>query len=610
VASAPGIDETRATAWRWARRAAAELRWAGSRCAQAYRRRYVVPRAVTPTRTPDRFTGYRVERDLAVPMRDGVALRAHVFHPAGAAGPLPVVLIRQPYGRDDHPYMHARGAYWARKGYRCVVQDVRGKYGSGGRWEPLVHEAADGWDTLDWVAAQPWCNGDIGMAGESYHGITQWAVAGSGHPNLRCVAPGDTAPDFYRAAYHGGAFSLLGIGEWAYEMNARALLNPFRFDPWHLPVDTIDEAAGCCSPVYKDLVHHSRRDAWWRERDLSREPIAVPGLHWSGWYDVFLDASLAAWRAAGERHTAAAGVQQLVLGPTDHGLTTLESGHVGRIPVDRDAWCYDREERFFERWLRGVRNGVEDDPAVQVYVVGADRWRTADTWPLPAAEPLRLYLHGDGRAGSVGGALSEVPPDDEAPDVFVYDPDHPVDYWVTRSIWDAATALVDRRPLETRADVLIYTTAPLVKPLEVVGPLSCELYLSSSAPDTDFTVALVDVYPDDYAQLVQEGIVRVGALEEPEVARCDEDEVLRLTVDMAATGHLFGRWHSLRLEISSSNFGRYDRNLNTGHHLGSDARRVVARQTVWHDCRHTSRLTLPVIPAERRDEGPRTGKRQ
>jgi hypothetical protein len=609
VARASGIEEAQATARHWTGRAAAELRWSGRRCAQAYRRRCVVPRAVTPTRTPDRFAGYRVERDLAVPMRDGVALRTHVFHPAGAAGPLPVVLIRQPYGRDDHPSMHARGAYWARKGYRCVVQDVRGKYGSGGRWEPLVHEAADGWDTLDWVAAQPWCNGNVGMAGESYHGITQWAVAGSGHPNLRCVAPGDTAPDFYRAAYRGGAFSLLGIGEWAYEMNAAALLNPFRFDPWHLPLETIDEAAGAYSPVYKDLVHHPRRDAWWRERDLSLQPIAVPGLHWSGWYDVFLDASLAAWCAAGERHTTAAAIQQLVLGPTDHGLTTLVTGHVGRIPVDCDAWCYDREERFFERWLRGVHNGVEDDPAVQVYVVGADRWHTSDTWPLPEAEPLRLYLHGNGQAGVAGGGLSAEMPGDEPGDVIVYDPDHPVDYWLTRSIWDAAAGLDDRRPLETRPDVLVFTTAPLDKPLEVVGPLSCELYVSSSAPDTDFTVALADVFPDGHAQLVQEGIVRVGALEEPEVACCDGDEVLRLTVDMAATGHLFGRRHRLRLEVSSSNFGRYDRNLNTGHPPGSDALRVVARQTVRHDRRHASHLTLPVIPVEARVDGPTTGKR-
>ncbi len=583
---------------------AAELRWSGRRCAQAYRRRCVVPRAVTPTRTPDRYIAHRLERDVAVPMRDGVVLRAHVFHPAGAAGPLPVVLIRQPYGRDDHPCMHARGAYWARKGYRCVVQDVRGKYGSGGRWEPLVHEAADGWDTLDWVAAQPWCDGRVGMAGESYHGITQWAVAGSGHPNLRCVAPGDTAPDFYRAAYQGGAFSLLGIGEWAYEMNAEALLNPFRFDPWHLPLETVDEAAGARSPAFKDLVRHPRRDAWWDERDLSRAPIAVPGLHWSGWYDVFLDASLAAWGAARGRHAATAAVQQLVLGPTDHGLTTLATGHVGRLPVDRYAWCYDREERFFERWLRDVANGVEDDPAVQVYVVGADRWRTADTWPLPQAEPLRLYLRGDGRAAARGGGLSVDPPADEPPDAFVYDPDRPVGYWLTRSIWDMATALGDRRPLEARPDVLVYTTAPLDEGLEVVGPLSCELHVSTTAPDTDFTAALVDVFPDGHAQLVQEGIVRLGALERRDAARYDGDEVLRLSVAMAATGHLFGRRHRLRLEVSSSDFGRYDRNLNTGGPPGTATRRATARQTVRHDRGHASHLVLPVIPAAGCSDGP------
>ncbi len=537
---------------------------------------------------------------MHVPMRDGVTLRANVFHPAGAAEPLSTVLIRQPYGKDDHPFMHARGTYWARKGYVCVVQDVRGKYGSDGSWEPVVNEADDGWDTLDWVAGRAWCNGDIGMVGESYYGLTQWAVAGAGHPNLRCVAPGDTAPDLYRVAYPGGAFALMVMGEWAYEMNARRLRNPFRFDPWHLPLASVDEAAGARSAAYKDFVAHPLRDAFWERRDLSRTGVAVPGLHWSGWYDVMLDGSLGGWQAAAARHGVGAEVQQLVIAPTDHALSPLSSGHVGRIAVERDAWSFDRVERFFARWLRGARNGVEDDPVVQAYVVGANRWRSADSWPLPGTEFTSFYLHSRGRAMTAeGGELSREAPAEEAPDVFSYDPDVPLVYWLSRSLWDAASELDDRRPVESRPDVLVYSTSPLTTDLEVVGPLSVTLYASSSAPATDFTAALVDVFPDGYAQLVQEGIARVTGADDGDALRDDDGLAREIVVGLCATGHLFAAGHSLRLEVSSSNFGRYDRNLNTGHAPGTDAQRAVARQTIYHDRRRPSHLTLPVVPAER-----------
>ena len=495
--------------------------------------------------------------------------------------------------------MHARGTYWARKGYTCVIQDVRGKYGSQGAWDPVINEAADGWDTLDWIAGRPWCNGDIGMVGESYYGLTQWAVAGAGHPHLRCVAPGNTAPDFYRAAYSGGAFALMTMGEWAYEMNARRLCNPFRFDPWHLPLASAAEAAGIDSETFRDFVAHPRKDAYWQRRDLSRGGVAVPALHWSGWYDVMLDGSLAGWQAAGAiRSAAARPARRLVIGPTDHALTPTVSGCVGRIDVGRDHWSFDRVQRFFDRWLCGLPNGAERDPAVRVFVVGGDRWRTAESWPLPGTEFVRFHLHGRGSRMS-GGVLSREAPGDEAPDRFLYDPDTPVAWWLEHSLWDLASGLGDRRPLESRSDVLVYTSEPLAADLEVVGPLSVTLSVASSAPDTDFTAALVDVFPDGYAQLVQEGIVRIAGLEGGVgVAVCDADLVRVLSVALCATGHLFGAGHRVRLEVSSSNFGRYDRNLNTGHPPGADAERMVARQVVYHDARRESYLTLPVIPAD------------
>jgi putative CocE/NonD family hydrolase len=278
----------------------------------------------------------------------------------------------------------------------------------------------------------------------------------------------------------------------------------------------------------------------------------------------------------------------------------VRTGRVGRIDVGLDHWSFDRVQRFMDHWLRHEDNGVGDDPPVNVFVVGSNRWCSADAWPLPGTTTLNLYLHSRANAASDGGVLGIEAPAHEPADTFVYDPDSPVTYWLTRSLWDMASQLDDRRPLEARQDVLVYSTEPLAAGLEVVGPLSAVLYASTSAPDTDFTAALVDVFPDGHAQLVQEGIVRLSSLDNGHsVAARIADAARRLTIDMCATAHLFAPGHRVRLEVSSSNFGRYDRNLNTGHPFGLDADRARAVQSILHDHRRPSHLALPVIPAER-----------
>jgi len=564
----------------------------------------VIPLRETPSSTPDRCSRVRLERDVRVPMRDGVVLSAHVFHPADVARPLPVVLIRQPYGKDAHPYMHARGKYWARKGYVCVVQDVRGKYASQGRWEPIVNEADDGWDTLDWIATQRWCNGDIGMAGESYHALTQWAVASSGHPNLRCLAPGNTAPDLYRAVFPGGAFALMTFGEWAYEMDCRRLLNPFRFDPWYLPLaEMADEAAGRTSPTFRAFVDHPQRDAFWERRDLSRAGVSVPAFHWGGWYDVMLDGTLEGWRAVTTPACRGGGrgrQQMLTLAPTDHGLTPCRTGRVGRFEVGTDCWSFDWVQRFFDHWLRKEPNGADRDPPVTVFVVGRNQWRSAETWPFPGARPTAYHLHGNrGGVAREGGWLAPEPPGDEPADRFSYDPRAPIDYWLTRCLWDIASELDDRRPLEARPDVLTYTTPVLDSELEIIGPLGATLYVASSAPDTDFTVALVDVFPDGHAQLVQEGATRLSACDASATPTTQSgDRVWRVEMDLCATAHLFAPGHRLRIEVSSSNFGRTDRNLNTGRPFAEETTCRVAVQTVYHDHDRPSHITIPVFTGE------------
>jgi uncharacterized protein len=381
---------------------AAELRWAAARGLHTYDRLVRVPRTVTPTATPDRCSTVRVQRDLPAVMRDGVRLRADLYLPGNGA--FATVLIRQPYGKRDHPFMEARGRYWARKGYACVVQDVRGKWSSQGAWRPWSSEPHDGYDTLDWIAGSEWCNGAIGMVGESYYGMTQWAVAALGHPNLRCIAPGDSTPDPYGMVYPGGAFALPTMGEWAYEMDHRRLANPFRFDPWHLPLISTDDAAGRPSPVYKEQVRHPSRDAFWDKVDCRARAgaFSVPALHWGGWYDLLVSGTIAGWQEVRAR-AASAHVREnqwLMLAPTDHALGPMYTGRVGRLGVGNEAWSFDRVQRFFDFWLRGEANAVDRSPRVQYFTVGPNEWRTADEWPPASAQLTNFYLHSRGGAGA------------------------------------------------------------------------------------------------------------------------------------------------------------------------------------------------------------------
>ncbi|HET6494925.1 MAG TPA: CocE/NonD family hydrolase [Thermoleophilia bacterium] len=552
------------------------------------------------TETPDRCPCFTVARDVGAVMRDGVRLSANVFTPEGD-DPWPTVLVRQPYGKDLVDSMWARGKYWARKGYACVVQDVRGTFGSQGEWAPFVHEARDGWDTLEWLARQPWCNGAIGMSGESYHGYTQWAVAGSGHPNLKCISPGDASPDPYRMSYRGGAFSL-GIGLWACMMTGREMDTADGWDPWHLPLVGLDAAMGRSSSVLQEMLRHPSRDDFWDKVDMTPTlaDVRIPVLHWGGWYDVILQGTLLGWERAAARERKGDGAEQrLIIGPTDHARLPAVYGASGVGGEDAPgAWCFDHVQRFFDHHLRGETDALAGVAPVRVYVMGAERWREASAWPLPETRYVDYYLRGGGGASTAAGdgRLEPALPGDEPPDHFDYDPELPVDVWLAESAWDLTWTLKDRAAAERRSDVLVYTSPAMEEDLEVTGPVCVTLFASSSAPDTDFTATLVDAFPDGYAHLVQEGIVRARYRRSdhaPELVT--PDAVEEYTIDLLATSHLFARGHRLRLEISSSNFGRFDRNPNSGGAFALDTICTTARQTVHHSRACPSRITLPVI---------------
>jgi putative CocE/NonD family hydrolase len=509
-----------------------------------------------------------------------------------------------PYGKQEaYCYMPAHGKYWARRGFACVIQDVRGRWSSEGCFEPFVHESDDGWDTLQWVSDQPWCDGAIGMTGESYYGYTQWAVAHLGHPNLRCIAPGDTSADIYASwVYVHNAFCQQTMGLWAYEINGPRDVNEYRFDPWHLPLESSADAAGTTSLTYSEWIAHPQREPYWDKINHCQHygEVTLPTLHWGGWHDVFLTGTIAGWQGVRDsaRDEPARRNQYLMISPTDHELTPDFRARIGRLELRNNGYTHDRVCRFMDHWLRDAENGIDTDPRVRIFVMGANRWREADEWPLPGVEFTDYFLHSDGQAGVNNcGVLNEMMPVAEEPtDVYTYDPENPVTFWLGKNLWEAAAELEDRGPVEVRSDVLVYSTPPLTSDLEVTGPLTATLYAASSARDTDFTVALVDVHPDGYVHLVQEGIVRARyRSSDRRESLLEPGRVYELEVDVWATSYLFPRGHCLRIEVSSSNFDRYDRNLNTGGPFGAESKGVTATQTIHHSVRYPSHITLPIM---------------
>ena len=590
----------------------ADVAWAGIRLVIAAQKRFTLPRKELPTATPVRHPRALVQRDRRAPMRDGVTLATDIYLPAGddgrAAGEaFPTVLIRMPYGiREPYAYMPAVGRYWARRGYACAVQDVRGKFGSEGEWDPFVHEVDDGYDTIDWVTQQSWCDGRLGMTGESYFAYTQWAAAASGHPALRCISPGDMGVDTYALLYEDGALALSSTALWACDQARHRYINWLRFDTRHLPLAQMADAAGLPSQLFSELIAHPSRDVYWRRYDISEvlATIDIPVFLWSGWWDNMLTGTLACWRGmeAADEGADPPRRRWLTLGPTDHETSPDLSGSVGRIRLPEEPRSWDRILGFFDAHLRDreEKGAHAATPRVRAYVTGAGRWREADEWPLPGTAFTAYYLQGEGGGAGGGGLDTSPPPSAAPPDKYVYDPLDPPAWWEGKDLWAAAKHLGDRRPYGSRPDVLAYSSEPLAAPLEVVGPLNAVLWVATTAPDTDFVVSLVDVWPDGYVQLVQQGIRRLRyRVSEVEPSLAEPGEVHRLDLALAATGYLFAAGHRLRVEVASADFDRWDRNPNTGHAFASNAATQIAEQTVYHDAERASHVVLPVI--EERD---------
>lgn len=565
-------------------------------------KRLAPPFEITPSGTKDRCNPGRILRDEMVPMSDGVRLATDVYLP-DREGPFPTILTRMPYGKTElYCHMPLTGEFWSKKGYAFVAQDVRGKWGSEGVFEPNSNknEVTDGYDTIEWITNQSWSNHRIGMWGESYYGFTTYAGAVSQHSDLVCIAPGDISLDRYRATYRNGALQLNTVGMWAISMMAQEYQDIELVDPWHLPLAEMANAAGVPSAYFDHVIANPTRSKFWKERSLLEgyEEIRIPVLHWGGWYDNYLGPVISDWEILRKRNLGS-GHNHLFIGPWDHDGTADKLHRVGRLNVGdgtaKHRW--DTFQAFFDHYLMGLDNGFDISSKVQIFVMGANTWRDEKEWPPVGTKYTKYYLHSKGNANSLhgDGMLDTQLPDEEPVDNYAYDPMDPVADTLDMDCWSFAGEMDDRREVEGRRDVLVYTTATLESDIELTGSVTARLYAASSAVDTDFTITLVDVFEDGYANQIQDGIIRASYRDSDiRSSLIEPGRVYGYDVDLWATSYVVKKGHRIRVEVSSSCFNKYDRNPNTGESFGAAVKSVQAKQTIHHSKLYPSCVTLPV----------------
>ncbi len=579
------------------------------------------------------------ERNVMVTMRDGTRLATDVFRP-DAPGRFPVLINRGPYGKDDYVASPDHSVwFFPTHGYVVLSQDCRARFESeGDYYNPLFQEVQDGYDTVEWAARQPWSNGRVGTTGQSYLGATQYTLATNNPlpPQLQAMAPVSASSDFHQSwVYHtGGAMEWGWMVPYAIHKGRNTLerlgrsdllaqmddyvLEPGNFgrplkDEWfrHLPLKDWIGRLQETAPYFREYFEQELDGPYWWQLNLLRnlEGIKIPLFHVSSWYDIFLEGALNAYRAITEQggSETARRNQKLLVGPWAHirpytRATSVDTGDIDFGP-EAQIELHDHLRRWFDYWLKDIDTGIMDEPPVYIFVMGGGvtgngRWRHENEWPLARTHYTRYYLHSDGSANtrSGDGTLSTVPPGAEPPDRYVYDPADPAPTLRGNTLMIPHGA-ADQRSTEDRSDVLVYTSDPLEHDLELTGPIKVQLFAASSAVDTDFTAKLVDVRPDGYAQNIQDGIIRAryrSSARQPTFIT--PGQVYEYTIDLWATSQVFKAGHRLRVEISSSNFPRFDRNPNTGAPLGEDTRLETAQQTVQHRGDYPSHIVLPVIP--------------
>jgi len=551
----------------------------------------------------------RIQFDVRTPMRDGVELSSDIWLPQ-KVGRYPVLLVRTPYGKAGaatDPISFAPIAqFFAEHGYVFVMQDVRGRGDSDGKFGFFFAEGRDGYDTVEWLAKQPWSNGKIGMLGVSYLATAQWLAAREHPPHLICISP--TAPAgryFYELPYSGGAFNVdwsinwLNLTSGHLEQGANAASLKMDAILKHRPLLTLDEAFGRHMPLYRDFLTHSTLDDYWKRIQFAPEDfkdINIPALTITGWFDGDQPGALYYWRNM-RAYSPAKNNQYLLAGPWTH-VQAFVGGErkLGGFEFSADS-VYDLRSlqlAFFDHFLKGSAPKF-DFPPVHIYVTGSNKWRDDQEYPPRTVRSRALYLHSRGRANTLNGdgALSWTAPTGESPDHFTYAPDNPV------ADPDQQPG-GDQRYLEKRDDVLVYSSETLSRKVEVIGNVVLHLYAASDARDTDFTARILDVYPDGRALLL--GPRSVSILRARYRHGMDHTELLtpgkteHYQIELFDIAHAFLPQHKLRVEISSSYTPDYSPNPNTGNPIATDTQSRPALQTIFHDAKAASYLALPVMP--------------
>ncbi|TWU17279.1 Cocaine esterase [Novipirellula galeiformis] len=562
------------------------------------------------------------ELNRAAPMRDGVELKLDIFRPKDD-GRFPAILQMTPYNKNGQA---ARARRFATRGYVVINVDSRGRFESGGDWDPFspLHKT-DGYDLVEWIAKQPWCTGNVGTYGLSYMGWAQWWTATQSPPSLKAMVPEVAPPDhFYNAPYQNGIL-VCWMMDWGGTNSGRAShsVGPGPYGGFavnreqayrQLPYIEFDKSRGHLPTDWwrKWITQNTAAGKYWRDIAYQTpEHYAaanVPTLAISGWFDGNFPGTPMNYLGMKQHgRSPAARRPQMVIGPWEHIINRhQQAAGVDFGPqaiIDWDGYIC----RWFDFHLKGIENGVMDAPPVHVFVMGKNQWRAAQDWPLPETQFTKYYLHSGGPANSSAGdgSLRLEPPSDQEPDVYRYDPENPTpSAGFTNGHIDGPR---DISVSAARNDVLVYNTEVLTQDVEIVGPITAKLYAATSAKDTDWMVRLSDVHPDGRAMFLAEGVMRArhrdpqrgGAFNPEQLSTITPGKASEYTIEFwRPTGNLFARGHQIRIEISSSYYPYYLRNLNTGEdNIGLAETSIVAEQTIFHDSERRSHVVLPIIPA-------------
>jgi hypothetical protein len=579
----------------------------------------VVAAQQPPVITIQTPAGITIEKNVAMKTRDGVTLRADIYRPT-ADGRYPVLLTRTPYNKETSTAFGNKGAA---RGYIVVIQDVRGRFTSDGEWYPFKHEIEDGYDTVEWAAGLPYSNGKVGMFSGSYVGATQMLAAIGHPPHLAGICPVVTASNYHENwTYQGGAFEQWFNESWTSSLaqdtldrkiaeRKNALVGSTVLPLKQYPVFNVPTPQDgttmtkTLAPYFLDWLDHPAYDDYWKQWSIEEnyQNIQVPALVITAWYDIFQGGSLRNYMGmrAHAGNDAARNGQHLIVAIGGHSGWTRKVGEVDfglDAAFDENAVTLD----WYDYLFLGKQNEFASGHPVRIFVMGKNQWRDEDSWPLQRAVTTRYFLHSSGNANTAAGdgALSTTSTQAETPDSYIYDPANPVPTVGGPLCCDVprlAPGPRDQRQVEARSDVLVYSTPPLDQDTEVTGQVTLDLFAKTSAADTDFTAKLVDVSPDGTAINLTEGILRARYRESTSAATpITPGKVYEYNIDLWSTSNVFLKGHRIRVEVSSSNFPRFDRNLNTGKDAATSPEFVKATNTILHDSAHPSALILPVIP--------------